>query len=68
MGRGAVDAAEAFYTLRGEDYFVNFKRGVDLPAFEQVLTNLENSSLTSELPEICWSLYDAVVEYRKSRP
>ena len=65
MGPDAVAAAEAFYELRGDDYFVFFTRDVDLEAFGQVVAQIEETSLRPELPAHCRKMYQVVVERRE---
>jgi hypothetical protein len=64
MGPEAVEAAERFYELRGEDYWVFFAGKVDLDAFGQVLTDLEEASWTKEIPEASWPRYNLVAKAR----
>lgn len=66
MGPGALPAAEAFYKLRGEDYFVFFTRDVDLAALKGVLDQLQAASLTPELPAYCLAVYADMVKQRQA--
>lgn len=58
MGPGAVEPAERFYELRGEDYWVFFAAKVDLDAFAQVLRDLEAASWDRAIPETTWASLD----------
>ena len=66
MGPQAVPAAEEFYDLRGNDYFVFFARSVDLDAMGHVISKFEEASLTKELPEHCRTVYNGIVQKRKT--
>jgi len=65
MGPEAVPAAETFYDLRGDDYFVFFARDVDLDAFDQAVAAIEQVSLAPELPAQCRAVYEGVKEKRQ---
>jgi hypothetical protein len=64
MGSDAIEAAEAFYELRGEDYGVFFERDVDLDAYGKVIEGLEKASWDTTLAEYARSVYESVVERR----
>ncbi len=64
MGPPALDAAEAFYALRGEDYMVNFTRSVNLEAFDTVVAALEEKPWDKTLAEYCRSVHADVVKQR----
>ena len=65
MGPPAVAAAERLYDIRGEDYFVFFKRDVDLEKLEKAIEDLEGASLDPTLPQMCRSVFQGIVESRK---
>jgi len=65
MGREAVPATEAFYDLRGDDYFVFFARDVELEAFEKAVAAIEETSLDAELAAQCRAVYEGVAEKRR---
>lgn len=67
MGPAAVAAAERLYEIRGEDYFVFFKRDVNLDAFEKAIGDLEAASLDPEIPAICRDAYVQLAAERKGR-
>lgn len=58
MGPEAVEPAERFYGLRGEDYWVNFAATVDLDAFAAVLQDLETASWDPEIAQSAWERLD----------
>jgi len=64
MGPQAVPAAEKFYDLRGEDYFVFFSRDVDLGALKGVVAKLDEASLDRDLAQHCSTVYNRIVEKR----
>lgn len=64
MGPAAVPVAEEFYELRGDAYFVFFKRDVDLAALKDVLDRLADVSLTPEIPAHCLHVYETIKEER----
>lgn len=65
MGPEAVEAAAEFYTLRGDSYYVTFKRDVDLQAFREVVGKLEARSLDDALPAVVRAGYESVAAQRK---
>ena len=67
MGPRAVPAAEAFYDLRADSYFVFFSRDVDLEALDRTLTRLAQVSLNPLLTEHCKTVYDRIVKKRKAK-
>ena len=64
MGPQAVPTTEAFYDLRGEDYFVFFSRDVDLAAMEDAIKRIEETSLDPALAKYCRTVYQGIVEKR----
>lgn len=69
MGAAAVPAAEEFYRVRGDDYYVFFSRDVDLEALRMALERLRDASLTPELPALCLAAYQEIVKGRqKEKP
>ncbi|MFO7974557.1 MAG: glycoside hydrolase family 20 zincin-like fold domain-containing protein [Candidatus Hydrogenedentota bacterium] len=62
MGPDAVEPAERFYDLRGEDYWVFFAAKVDLDAFAQVLENLDAASWDPAIPKTTWSRLDSAAK------
>ncbi|MEA3365330.1 MAG: glycoside hydrolase family 20 zincin-like fold domain-containing protein [Candidatus Hydrogenedentes bacterium] len=62
MGPEAIEPAERFYELRGEDYWVFFAAKVDLEAFAQVLEDLESASWDPAIPKTTWSSLDSAAK------
>jgi len=67
MGPQAVPATEAFYDLRGDDYFVFFARDVDLEAFDKAVAAIEKTSLDPELAAHCRAVYEGVAKKRRAQ-
>ena len=66
MGAKALPATKEFYKLRGEDYYVRFKKKVNLEKFKKVLENLEKTSLDKGIVKYCWRSYKNIVNTRKN--
>ncbi len=64
MGPDALGPAEAFYKLRGDDYFVFFSRDVDLDELKTALTSLTDAGLDEGLNKMCWAVYNGIVKGR----
>lgn len=67
MGPDAVEPAEAFYELRGNDYGVFFQRDVALEAYKAVLEDLDAVCLDRDLMQHCWNVYNATVKSREPK-
>ncbi len=67
MGPQAMSAAEAFYKIRGDDYFVFFKRDVDLAALGDVIAAIERTSLDAPLAAQCRDVYNRILKDRAAK-
>ncbi len=65
MGPAAVPVVEAFYRLRGDDYYDFFAPVVNLADFKRILERMEKVSWDPGIPKYCWLLYNECVAIQK---